>query len=257
MFKNLPSSSGRKKGFWTPQTIIISILIHAAVLGGAYASVEGADAAEDKGPEEDLVMLDVKEPPPPEPPKPEPPPPPPPPPAAEAPPPPVVKGTQTLVPPMEPPKDIPKEDPNAKAVNLDDFSGKGPEGGVASGVDKGVAKATVEKVDSTNFVYTAEQVSAAASISDAGRRELARLLERNYPPLLRDSGVEGQAIMQFVVMEDGRVDPASIKTVDATHEQFGEASRKVLERAKFNPARVGDRKVRMLLQLPIGWKLAR
>jgi len=254
MFKNLPSSTGRKS-FWTPQTILISVLIHAGVLGGAYASVQGAKAAEDKGPDEELVMLDVKEPPPP--PAPEPPPPPPPPPTPEAPPPPVVKGTQTLVPPVEPPKGVPEEDPNAKAVNLEDFSGKGAEGGVAKGVEEGVAKPTVEKVDSTNFVYTAEQVSSAASISDASRRELARLLERNYPPLLRDSGVEGQAVMQFVVLEDGKVDPSSITAISTTHEQFGDASRKVLERARFNPARVGDRKVRMLLQLPIGWKLAR
>jgi TonB family protein len=63
--------------------------------------------------------------------------------------------------------------------------------------------------------------------------------------------------MQFVVTEDGRVDPNSIKVVSSTHEQFGTASAKVLERAKFNPAKVGNRNVRMLLQLPIGWKLSR
>ncbi len=255
MFKNLPSSVGKKSTFWTPTTIFVSVGVHALLLGGAYAGMTAAPEAVKKK-VEDLVLLDIKEPEPPKAPEPPPPPPPPPPPQAAAPPP-VIKGTQTLMPPKEPPKGVQEEDKNAQAVNKDDFSGKGPEGGVAAGVPEGVAKPQVEKVDSTNFVYDQSNVGTAASITDATRRELQRLLERNYPPLLRDSGVQGQAVMQFVVMEDGRVDPSSIKTIDASHEQFGTASAKVLERAKFNPAKVGNRNVRMLLQLPIKWTLGR
>lgn len=255
MFKNLPSSVGKRNTFWTPTTIFVSVAVHALVLGGAYAGMTAAPE-EVKEKVEDLVLLDIKEPEPPKAPEPPPPPPPPPPPEAAAPPP-VVKGTQTLVPPKEPPKGVQEEDKSAKAVNLEDFSGRGKEGGVAAGVPEGIAKPQVEKVDSSNFVYDQSNVGTAASITDATRRELARLLERNYPPLLRDSGVEGQSVMQFVVTEDGRVDPNSIKVVSSTHEQFGTASAKVLERAKFNPAKVGNRNVRMLLQLPIGWKLSR
>ena len=60
--------------------------------------------------------------------------------------------------------------------------------------------------------------------------------------------------MQFVVMEDGRVDPNSIKVITATHPEFGDASAKVLLEMQFNPARVGDKKVPMSVQLPLTWK---
>jgi TonB family protein len=124
-------------------------------------------------------------------------------------------------------------------------------------VKEGPPTPPVEKVDSSNFVYDVGTVGTAASLSDSGRRDLARLLERNYPPNLRDSGVTGQAVMQFVVDEDGRVEGSTIKVISATHDAFGEASRDVLRQARFTPARVGSRKVRMMLQLPITWAVSR
>jgi len=291
MFKNLPSTLGVRKSVWTPSTIMVSVAIHAAVLGGVYSSVNAADEAEKKVKEEQLVMLEIKPEPPAPPPEPvEPPPPPPPEPEPEpepkpvpkaprpvvtpptpkpAPKPQVAKGTQTVRPPVKPPIGIPAEDRNARAVNLDDFSGKGREGGVAQGTTTGTAMAITEKVkaeppappaarvDSSNFVYDAGTVGTPAGLSDSGRRDLGRLLERNYPPNLRDSGVTGQAVMQFVVDEDGRVEGSTIKVISSTHDAFGDASRDVLRQARFTPARVGSRKVRMMLQLPITWAVSR
>ncbi|MBA2571974.1 MAG: TonB family protein [Gemmatimonadetes bacterium] len=291
MFKNLPSTLGVRKSVWTPSTIMVSVAIHAAVLGGVYSSVNAADDAEKKVKEEQLVMLEIKPEPPAPPPEPvEPPPPPPPEPEPEpepkpvpkaprpvvtpptpkpAPKPQVAKGTQTVRPPVKPPIGIPAEDRNARAVNLDDFSGKGREGGVAQGTTTGTAMAITEKVkaappappaarvDSSNFVYDAGTVGTPAGLSDSGRRDLARLLERNYPPSLRESGVTGQAVMQFVVDEEGRVEGSTIKVISSTHDAFGDASRDVLRQARFTPARVGSRKVRMMLQLPITWAVSR
>ncbi|MDQ3309094.1 MAG: energy transducer TonB [Gemmatimonadota bacterium] len=294
MFKNLPSTLGVRKSVWTPSTIMVSVAIHAAVLGGVYSSVNAADEAEKKVKEEQLVMLEIKPEPPAPPPEPvEPPPPPPPEPEPEpepkpvpkaprpvvtpptpkpAPKPQVAKGTQTVRPPVKPPIGIPAEDRNARAVNLDDFSGKGREGGVAQGTTTGTAMAITEKVkaappappappaarvDSSNFVYDAGTVGTPAGLSDSGRRDLGRLLERNYPPNLRDSGVTGQAVMQFVVDENGRVEGSTIKVISSTHDAFGDASRDVLRQARFTPARVGSRKVRMMLQLPITWAVSR
>jgi protein TonB len=291
MFKNLPSTLGVRKSVWTPSTIMVSVAIHAAVLGGVYSSVNAADEAEKKVKEEQLVMLEIKPEPPAPPPEPvEPPPPPPPEPEPEpepkpvpkaprpvvtpptpkpAPKPQVAKGTQTVRPPVKPPIGIPAEDRNARAVNLDDFSGKGREGGVAQGTTTGTAMAITEKVkaappappaarvDSSNFVYDAGTVGTPAGLSDSGRRDLARLLERSYPPSLRESGVTGQAVMQFVVDENGRVEGSTIKVISSTHDAFGDASRDVLRQARFTPARVGSRKVRMMLQLPITWAVSR
>ncbi len=154
-----------EKASGPPSTVIASVAIHAVALGAVYSSVNAADEAEKKVKEEQLVMLEIKPEPPAPPPEPVEPPPPPepepepkpvpkaprpvvtPPPEKPAPKPQVAKGTQTLTPPMKPPIGIPVEDRNARAVNLDDFSGKGKEGGAAEGSTTGIAMATTEKVE--------------------------------------------------------------------------------------------------------------
>ena len=92
------------------------------------------------------------------------------------------------------------------------------------------------------------------AITDEFRRQAARLLEREYPPLLRDAGVEGQAVIDFVVDEQGI--PRDVKVERATHEAFGQAGVEVIRQARFNPARVGTQAVPMRIQIPIGFKLS-
>jgi TonB family protein len=91
-------------------------------------------------------------------------------------------------------------------------------------------------------------------ITDEFRRQVGRMLEREYPPLLRDAGVEGQAVIDFVVDEQGI--PRDVKVERATHEGFGQAGVAVIRQARFNPARVGTRAVSFRLQIPIGFKLS-
>ena len=78
-----------------------------------------------------------------------------------------------------------------------------------------------------------------------------------YPQLLKDAGVEGVANLSFVVDTLGRVEPASVKVVSATHPLFAVAVQTVLPRMHFSPARVGDRKVRQLVEIPIQFRLDR
>jgi TonB family protein len=92
------------------------------------------------------------------------------------------------------------------------------------------------------------------AITDEFRRQLARTLEREYPPLLRDAGVEGQAIIDFTVDEQGI--PRDVKVERATHEAFGKAGVAVMREARFNPARVGSTAVAKRIQIPIGFKLS-
>jgi TonB family protein len=80
------------------------------------------------------------------------------------------------------------------------------------------------------------------------------MLEREYPPLLRAAGVEGQAVIDFVVDEQGV--PRDVKVERATHEGFGQAGVAVMREARFIPARVGTRAVPMRIQIPIGFKLS-
>jgi protein TonB len=92
------------------------------------------------------------------------------------------------------------------------------------------------------------------SITAEFRMQLARMLEREYPPLLRAAGVEGQAVIDFIVDEQGI--PRNVKVENATHEAFGKAGVAVVREARFNPARVGSTAVAKRIQIPIGFSLS-
>ncbi|HEX8454423.1 MAG TPA: TonB family protein [Longimicrobium sp.] len=250
MFNKLVASGGAKKSFWTAKTIAASVVLHGLLVAGAMAANRGYDPTAKKA--EELVdyveVEEKKEEPKPEEEKPKEPEPPPPEPEKAAPP--VVKGFQELQPPMEPPKDIPAVDPNQQAVKVEDFSGEGKAGGVKDGVDKGVAQSTVEReTPPDQGVYDISSVEVKPALSNGS--DVARALERNYPPLLRDAGVGGTVMLSFRVNEDGRVDPTTIEVVSSDNEQFSEAAKKVVERMRFRPAKVNDRPVKVLVQIPI------
>ena len=144
MFNKLVASEGRKKtGFWSPTNMIISGILHLVLVGGLVAAAREESARAKRGEElVDFVEIEEEKPKEPEPEKPKEPEPPPPEPET---PPPVAKGFQTIVPPEEPPPTIAPPSPNDQAINAEDFTGQGKEGGVAKGVEDGVAQSTVER----------------------------------------------------------------------------------------------------------------
>ncbi|HYW05835.1 MAG TPA: TonB family protein [Longimicrobium sp.] len=252
MFNKLVASSGNRKSFWTPTTVIASVGFHVLLGAGAYAANAGYDPDAKKADElVDYVEIEEEkkpEEPKPEEPKPEEPEPPKP--EPDQPAPPVVKGFQEIQPPQEPPAVIPDVNPNQQAVKAEDFSGQGKAGGAAEGTSTGVAQSTVERETPVDEgVYDISAVEEKPNLSN--RAEVTRALERNYPPLLRDAGVSGTVILSFRVNEDGRVDPSSITVVETENEQFTEAAKKVVERMRFRPAKVNNRPVKVLVQLPI------
>jgi protein TonB len=257
MFNKLVASSGRRKSFWSPTTVLTSVALHGVLVAGAVAVGSGYDPTAEKS-EELVDFMDMKDeekpkPPEPEPEKPEEPEPPKPEPEKPVTAPPVVKGFQELQPPTEPPKDIPAVDPNQQAVKAEDFTGVGKAGGAADGVDKGVAQSTAEReAPADEGVYDISAVEVRPEMSN--RAEVGRALERNYPPLLRDAGVGGTVQLRFRVNEDGRVDASSIEVVSTDNEQFSEAAKKVVERMRFRPAKVNDRPVKVLVELPISFQ---
>jgi periplasmic protein TonB len=254
MFNKLVASEGRKKSFWSPTTVIGSIALHVVLVVVASQGALGK-ASEQRQTEEFVEFVDVAQ----EEAEPEPEPeveeaaPPPPPPEA---PPPVARGFQELVPPTEPPPRIPDVDPTQVAVRAEDFSGLGQRGGVSDGAAGGVAQDVSRREEpadeGTYELSTVEEQPRATNM-----QELGRLLERNYPPMLRDAGVQGQVVVRLRVMEDGRVDASSIQIVSASHDQFGDATRRTVERLRFRPARVGGRPVRVWVDLPIQWTITR
>ena len=69
-----------------------------------------------------------------------------------------------------------------------------------------------------------------------------------YPEMLRTAGVEGSALMRFVIDTTGAVEPRSIVVARADHELFGAAVKSVLLKSRFLPAEATGRKVRMLVE---------
>ena len=76
-----------------------------------------------------------------------------------------------------------------------------------------------------------------------------------YPDALREAGVEGEVLAQFVVERDGRVDIRSFKVTRSTDPQFTEAVKGALQDFRFSPAQVGGRPVRQLVQMPFQFSL--
>lgn len=81
-------------------------------------------------------------------------------------------------------------------------------------------------------------------------QEIARALQRTYPPLLRDAGVGGTAILWFLIDERGAVQKKQIFRASG-HSSLDEAALAVAERMRFRPAENHGRKVPVWVQIPV------
>ena len=72
----------------------------------------------------------------------------------------------------------------------------------------------------------------------------------SYPSTLQAQGIEGQVIAQFVVNAEGVVEPETFKVLESDHELFTAAVRRAMPEMRFEPAEVGGRRVKQLIQQP-------
>ncbi|MEP6692708.1 MAG: energy transducer TonB, partial [Gemmatimonadaceae bacterium] len=86
---------------------------------------------------------------------------------------------------------------------------------------------------------------------------LATNARPRYPEMLRASGVEGRALLEFVIDTAGRVDRESIREIQATNALFAQAARDVLRDWRFHPAESGGHTVRVRMQQPFDFRLTR
>ncbi len=242
MFNNLVESKRKKQR--SPAGILMSFVLHAALI--TLVVVAGGQAAEkfEKPKQEQVDFVEVKKDEPP-PPKNEPPPPPPPD-VVAAPPPP--KGFQILTAPVEIPDVLPDIDLSKKVTDEADFSGKGAVGGTAKGVEGGKPQLVGDKgADQPFFEFQVEKPVQALPGGSSPR----------YPDILRQAGVEGEVLAQFVVDTTGRAEMNSYKVLKTTHELFGNAVKQALSGMRFIPAEVGGRKVRQLVQQPFSFAISK
>ena len=67
----------------------------------------------------------------------------------------------------------------------------------------------------------------------------------------------GEVVVRFVVDSLGRVEPASIVVVEATHASFADAVRRWLPRTRYRAAELAGRPVRQLVEQRVGFVLTR
>lgn len=99
--------------------------------------------------------------------------------------------------------------------------------------------------------YGAYELPRPTNAADFGR-----LLARNYPPDLRDAGVQGQVSVRFRVLENGHVDPASVQVTRTTNESFNHAAITSVRQLRFRPARIYGRRVKVWVEQPIDFTIA-
>lgn len=258
----MESKRAKKRSF---SGTLFSVVLHSLILFLAvYATAHAGGVKREKIKSEKVAFVEVKkkEPPPPEEKKPDPPKP-----KikkVETPKPKVVnlprlpkevpiappKGFKVLTAPVNIPVNLPKIDLSAKVTDAADFSGKGVAGGTSKGVAGGTGDAnSTGKVagEDMNKVFKEFEVESPAE-KIGGPSPV-------YPENLRTSGIEGEVMVQFIVNEDGRYEPGSLKVLDSSNSSFVSAVKAALPQMRFRAARVGGQKVSQLVQMPFEFHL--
>jgi periplasmic protein TonB len=86
--------------------------------------------------------------------------------------------------------------------------------------------------------------------------EVTQLLQKNYPPLLREAGISGVVTVWFYLDTTGRV----VRTLIARSSGHGEMDQAALDVAdvmRFRPAKNRDRIVDVWVQIPITFQVSR
>ncbi len=82
-----------------------------------------------------------------------------------------------------------------------------------------------------------------------------RLISDSYPADLKSRGIGGMVQVEFVVGVDGKVEAGSVKVLDATQTQLGEAAKGVAAKLVFNPGKAAGTPVKTKVVLPIVYKV--
>lgn len=146
--------------------------------------------------------------------------------------------------PIDIPDVLPDIDLTRKVTDEADFTGKGVQGGIAKGVEK---KVEVKQDDQPYFEFQVEKPVVPAPGSSSPR----------YPDILRQAGVEGEVLAQFVVDTTGHAETGSFKVLRSSHDLFAQAVKSALPGMRFIPAEVGGKRVKQLVQQPFTFAITK
>ena len=232
MFSNLVES--KRKGVRRRGGMVMSFIAHyGLILGAIYTSARAETVGE--GPRQQKVTFIPQ----PEPVRKEP--------TPQAPEltvaPQAPKSSPVIVAPVDIPTSLPEIDLTQRVTDPNDF--------VLRGTTKaGPATATAATDAPVKETYVVSEVEKAVTQAPNSAAPV-------YPDILRQAGVEGEALVSFVVDTTGRVELASFKVVRASHDAFANAVKNALPKMRFFPAEIGDRKVRQLVQQPFSFAIVK
>jgi protein TonB len=159
-------------------------------------------------------------------------------------------GFQELLTPREIDQ-LPPPDPGGRAVEERDFSGRGVAGGVAGGKpptalppDLAAALAAQEKITDIlagrrlREIRPVEMTMVEMKPQLLNRDEVLKWLLAQWPPVLKEAGIEGSVVMQFMIDTLGRVPTGSARVISASHPLFANAALEVIPRLQFTPGRM-------------------
>lgn len=156
------------------------------------------------------------------------------------------KGFQTVVAPRDIPDVIPPVDLTQRPLDPRDFTGRGIEGGLASGVVGGTGTVDLEGGPDLSAIYEAT--------TRDDRFEQAIVVFQpapKYPTALAAAGIEGKVAVEFVIDTAGKVERGSIRVLQSSHQAFETAAREAMTAAVFRPARLSNHPVRQLTRQSI------
>ncbi len=78
-----------------------------------------------------------------------------------------------------------------------------------------------------------------------------------YPPLLQQAGIEGRVVVQAIIDTTGRVEPNSVRIIESSNPGFDQPAKNVVLKSLYRPGRVYGRAVRVLVRIPIDFKIQR
>ena len=125
--------------------------------------------------------------------------------------------------------------------------------------------ATYEKCHTRVVILVGLLVSLASGYGDAQQTFLEAVVDvkpaivflpsPEYPVQLRVKGVGGRVLVQCIVDTMGIVEPNSVKILQTPDTAFSRATIEALLQARFTPARVKGKAVRVLVDVPIDFKV--
>src|SRR6266487_3136410 len=136
--------------------------------------------------------------------------------------------------------------PSGKSAQLIRFNARGLERHMAQ-VDAACPPGGNGDGRATDQVYSEATVDEPAEIVSAPPLD--------YPPALRHAGLQGRVTVQVVIDTLGRAEPASLKVIARPNTAFDESARAYVLHAVFRPARVKGRAVRVLINVPVDYRI--